>query len=84
MAFAGKRESRYLSRNGEFSGEKREFIAKNSLIGVSTQIERISNLISSYVVRVPKDNSLKNTCVLGILGGAKKSKKERFKERWER
>ena|SRR6266849_318130 len=43
-----KRESRYRSKDGEFSGEKREFIAKNSLIGVSTQIERISNLISSY------------------------------------
>ncbi len=45
-----KRESRYRSKDGEFSAEKREFITKNSLISVSTQIERISNLISSYVI----------------------------------
>ena len=43
-----KRESRYRSKDGEFSAEKREFITKNSLISVSTQIERISNWISSY------------------------------------
>jgi hypothetical protein len=47
-----KRESRYRSKDGELSGEKRDFIAKSSLI------ERISNLISSYVVEAPKDNSL--------------------------
>ena len=42
-------------------------MAKDSLIDVLTQIERISNLISSYVVEAPKDNSLKNTYLLGIL-----------------
>lgn len=67
MALLAKRESRYRSKDGELSGEKRDFIAKSSLIGVSTQIERISNLISSYVVEAPKDNSLKNTYLLGIL-----------------
>ena len=62
-----KRESRYRSKDREFPGEKRELIAKNSLMGLPTQIERISNLISSYVVEAPKDNSLKNTYLLGIL-----------------
>src|SRR6266567_7187222 len=33
MAFAGKRESRHRSRNREFSGEKCELIATDSLMG---------------------------------------------------
>src|SRR5438552_9664065 len=47
-----KRESRYRSKDGEFSGGKRELIATNSLMDVLTQIERISNLISSYPARI--------------------------------
>src|SRR5438034_470212 len=35
-------------------GRKRELLAINSLLDVSTQIERISNLISSYVVEAPQ------------------------------
>jgi hypothetical protein len=75
---AVKRESPERSKNREFSGEKRRLMEENSLTDVSTQNEGISNLISSYVVRAPKDNSLKT------LRGAKKSKKERSEERWER
>ena len=52
MAFAAKRESRHLNKCCEFSGEKCELIVTNSLMGMLTQIERISNLISSYPARI--------------------------------
>src|SRR5436190_71928 len=52
MASAAKRESPYVSKSREFSGEKRQLIATNSLLDVLTQIERISNLISSYPARI--------------------------------
>ena len=57
----------HLDEDPEFYSKKRELMAENSLADASTQIERISNLISSYVVEAPKDNSLKNTYLLGIL-----------------
>jgi hypothetical protein len=52
MAFAAKRESPHLSKGFEFSGEKCELVATNSLMGRLTQIERVSNLISSYLRRI--------------------------------
>src|SRR5437016_13508476 len=61
-----KRESPF-EQKARVSGQKRELIETDSLMGLLTQIERISNWISSYVVEAPKDNSLKNTCLLGIL-----------------
>lgn len=42
MAFAAKRESRPRTKNREFSGEKRQLMATNSLLDVLTHIERIS------------------------------------------
>ena len=47
----------HLDEDPEFYSKKRELMAENSLADASTQIERISNLISSYVVEAPKDNS---------------------------
>jgi len=58
MAFVAKRESPYVNENREFSGEKRELIVTNSLLDVLTQIERISNLISSYLLPTRSENSL--------------------------
>jgi len=53
-----KRENRLWRKDREFSGEKRELIATNSLMGLLTQIERISNLISSYLFQIGLENSL--------------------------
>jgi hypothetical protein len=65
MAFAAKRDSPPISKSCEFSGQKREFIARESLVDMVTQMAGISNLISSYVVEAPKDNSLKSTLLAG-------------------
>ena len=60
MTSAANRESLEVSKNREFSGGKRELIATNSLMDVLTQIERISNLISSYPSGIRTFESLIN------------------------
>ena len=42
----------HLDEDPEFYSKKRELMAENSLADASTQIERISNLISSYPARI--------------------------------
>jgi len=52
MEFTAKRESLHVNHSREFSGEKRELIATNSLIGRLAQIERNSHLIQIYPRRI--------------------------------
>ena len=55
MTIATKRESSFVIKSREFSREKRQLIVTNSLMGPLTQIERISNLISSYLILTPSE-----------------------------